>query len=97
MFSLLAGLVCVVQVAGGQSDDPELARGSDSCCVPRRDSGLKFASVLTMEELMEDNQWINIQDPVKQMITSITKAIRTQSAGIRDLDRKIGTGQHSKF
>lgn len=38
----------------------------------------------------EDIQWINIQDPIKQMITSITKAVRTQSAGIRDLDRKIG-------
>ena len=43
-----------------------------------------------MEDLMEDNQWYNIQDPIKQMITSITKAVRTQSAGIRDLDRKIG-------
>jgi hypothetical protein len=43
-----------------------------------------------MDELMEDHQWVNIQDPIKQMITSITKAIRTQSAGIRDLDRKIG-------
>lgn len=44
-----------------------------------------------MEDLMEDNQWYNIQDPIKQMITSITKAVRTQSAGIRDLDRKMGT------
>ena len=44
-----------------------------------------------MEEgLNDENQWVNIQDPIKQMITSITKAVRTQSAGIRDLDRKIG-------
>lgn len=39
---------------------------------------------------IEEMQWINVQDPVRQMITSITKAVRTQSAGIRDLDRKIG-------
>jgi hypothetical protein len=49
-----------------------------------------FENIEQMDELMEDNQWYNIQDPVKQMITSITKAVRTQSAGIRDLDRKIG-------
>jgi hypothetical protein len=39
---------------------------------------------------LEELQWVNVQDPVRQMITSITKAVRTQSAGIRDLDRKIG-------
>ncbi len=39
---------------------------------------------------LEEMQWVNVQDPVRQMITSITKAVRTQSAGIRDLDRKIG-------
>ena len=30
----------------------------------------------------------NNQDPVKQMFTTITKALRTQSIGIRDLSRK---------
>ena len=35
-------------------------------------------------------QWTNVQDPVKQMITAITKAVRTQSAGIKDLDRRLG-------
>lgn len=30
-----------------------------------------------------DAQWTNVQDPVKQMITAITKAVRTQSAGIK--------------
>jgi len=39
---------------------------------------------------MDDFQWVNVQDPVRHMITSITKAVRTQSAGIRDLDRKMG-------
>ncbi len=34
-------------------------------------------------------RWANIQDPVRQMITAITKAVRTQSAGIKDLDRKL--------
>lgn len=34
-------------------------------------------------------QWTNVQDPVKQMITAITKAVRTQSAGIKDLDRRL--------
>jgi hypothetical protein len=33
---------------------------------------------------------------VKQMIMSITKAIRTQSAGIRDLDRKIGEKERER-
>ena len=35
-------------------------------------------------------QWTNVQDPVRQMITAITKAVRTQSAGLRDVDRKLG-------
>jgi hypothetical protein len=33
--------------------------------------------------------WTNVQDPVKQMITAITKAVRTQSAGIKDIDKRV--------
>ena len=43
------------------------------------------------DDLVDESVWINVQDPVRQMITAITKAVRTQSAGIRDLDRKIAT------
>lgn len=34
--------------------------------------------------------WTNIQEPVRQMISAITKAVRTHSAGIAELDRRIG-------
>lgn len=36
-----------------------------------------------MEGDLKGSQWTNVQDPVKQMITAITKAVRTQSAGIK--------------
>lgn len=39
---------------------------------------------------LEESEWTNVQDPVRQMFTALTKAVRTQSAGIRDLDRKVG-------
>ena len=48
-----------------------------------------------MEDLIDDNNnysnhnWINVQDPIKQMFLSLTKAIRSHSAGIRDLDKKL--------
>jgi hypothetical protein len=35
-----------------------------------------------------DAQWTNIQDPVKHMFTGITKAIKVQSAGLKDLDKR---------
>jgi hypothetical protein len=44
-----------------------------------------------VEEQAGTSQWVNVQDPVKQMISAISKAIRTQSAGIRDLDRKVAS------
>lgn len=40
------------------------------------------------DDTLDDIHWLNIQDPIKQMFLSLTKAIRTQAAGIRDLDRK---------
>ena len=43
----------------------------------------------SVDDLIDESVWINVQDPVRQMIAAITKAVRTQSAGIRDLDRKI--------
>lgn len=42
-----------------------------------------------MDDIIDDSVWINVQDPVKQMITAITSAVRVQSAAIRDMDRKI--------
>jgi len=42
-----------------------------------------------VDDLVDESVWVNVQDPVRQMITAITKAVRTQSAGIRDLDRKV--------
>lgn len=42
-----------------------------------------------VDDLIDESVWVNVQDPVRQMITAITKAVRTQSAGIRDLDRKV--------
>ena len=47
--------------------------------------------MIGVDDLVDESVWINVQDPVRQMITAITKAVRTQSAGIRDLDRKIST------
>lgn len=40
----------------------------------------------------DESQWTNIQDPVKQMITGITKSIRVQASGLRDLDKR--TSKH---
>lgn len=40
------------------------------------------------DEALDDAHWVNVQDPIKQMFIAITKAIRSQSASIRDLDRK---------
>jgi uncharacterized protein HemY len=40
------------------------------------------------EDYLDDAHWANVQDPIKQMFMALTKAIRNQAAGIRDLDRK---------
>jgi hypothetical protein len=44
-----------------------------------------------MEELLsnDENQWVNVQDPVKQMITGITKSVKVQAVGMRDLDKRM--------
>ena len=47
-------------------------------------------SSLLVDDILDDAHWTNVQDPVRQMFSSLTKAIRTQSVGVRDLDRKIG-------
>lgn len=39
--------------------------------------------------LREPISWANVQDPVRQMLSALTKAVRTQAAGIRDLDRAV--------
>lgn len=41
-----------------------------------------------MDDLLDDAHWRNVQDPVKQMFLSLSKALRVQAASIRDLDRK---------
>lgn len=43
---------------------------------------------MLQEDLVDDIHWVNVQDPVRQMLTSISKAIRAQSSGIRELDKK---------
>lgn len=44
-----------------------------------------------MEELLssDENQWVNVQDPVKQMITGITKSVKVQATGLRELDKRM--------
>jgi len=44
--------------------------------------------MLAVDDLLEDTHWINVQDPIRQMFLAISKAIRVQAAGIRDLDAK---------
>jgi hypothetical protein len=41
-----------------------------------------------VDDALDDAHWVNVQDPIKQMFLAVTKAIRAQSAGIRDLSRK---------
>jgi hypothetical protein len=59
-------------------------------------SKLKFFFKIWKMNVMEENsfnensKWVNVQEPVKDMILAIAKSVRTQSAGIRDLDRKLG-------
>ena len=45
---------------------------------------------LLVDDILDEVHWTNVQDPVKQMFAALTKAVRTQSAGMRDIDRKIG-------
>lgn len=40
------------------------------------------------EDFLDDKHWVNVQDPIKQMFLSLSKAIRVQGAGLRELDRK---------
>ena len=41
-----------------------------------------------VDDTLDDAHWTNVQDPIKQMFLALTKAMRAQAAGIRDLDRK---------
>jgi hypothetical protein len=41
-----------------------------------------------IDDALDDAHWANVQDPIKHMFLAITKAIRSQAAGIRDLSRK---------
>jgi hypothetical protein len=40
------------------------------------------------DDVLDDMHWKNVQDPIKQMFLTLTKAIKVQAAGMRDLDRK---------
>jgi len=40
------------------------------------------------DDLLDETKWVNVQDPVRQMLTSMAKAIQTQAAGIRELDKR---------
>eukprot|EP01031_Cornospumella_fuschlensis_P051781 gene51781-63314_t len=42
----------------------------------------------TVDDLLDDAHWANVQDPIKQMFLSLSKAMRTQASAIRDLDRR---------
>ncbi len=50
-------------------------------------SSIEDENILNMSNSVNNN-FMN-QDPVKQMFTAITKALRTQSNSIRDLTRKL--------
>ncbi len=41
-----------------------------------------------VDDLLDDSQWRNVQEPIKQMFLSLSKAMRVQSAGLRDLDHR---------
>lgn len=47
-----------------------------------------MSDVHFVEDFLDDKHWTNVQDPIKHMFLSLSKAIRIQSAGIRDLDSK---------
>ena len=44
--------------------------------------------MLGADDILDDAHWTNVQDPIRKMFMSLTKEIRAQSAGIRDLDKK---------
>lgn len=44
--------------------------------------------MLSVDEILDDAHWVNVQDPIKQMFLSITKALRVQASSIRELDRR---------
>ena len=50
---------------------------------------LNFVNMSGFDDVVDESVWVNVQDPVRQMITAITKAVRSQSVSIRDMDRKL--------
>jgi hypothetical protein len=44
--------------------------------------------MLAVDDILDDAHWVNVQDPIKQMFLSITKALRVQASSLRELDRK---------
>ena len=41
-----------------------------------------------VDDTLDEARWKNVQDPIKSMFLALTKAVRSQAAGIRDLDKK---------
>jgi ribosomal 50S subunit-associated protein YjgA (DUF615 family) len=41
-----------------------------------------------VDDFLDEAQWRNVQEPIRQMFHSLTKAMRVQSAGLRDLDHR---------
>ncbi len=44
--------------------------------------------MLGLEDIGDDGRWMNVQDPIKGMFLALTKAVRSQAVGIRELDNK---------
>lgn len=49
------------------------------------------ARLFEPDEIIDDANWINVQGPIRQTFSALTKAVRSQACGIRDLDRKLDT------
>jgi hypothetical protein len=43
---------------------------------------------MSVDDILDNAHWANVQDPIKQMFLALSKALRVQAAGLRDLDRK---------
>ena len=39
---------------------------------------------------IDESQWINVQDPIRNIILGIIKSVRSQANSLRDVDRRIG-------
>jgi hypothetical protein len=68
--------------------DAGVCRSCTAFCVVTVQLLCNARPMFGIDEALDDAHWVNVQDPIKHMFIALTKAIRSQAAGMRDLDRR---------